>query len=591
MMPFSVYFLNENLNMVKNFLNLKKPIKEINVYLKKATNIIDFFRSEAELYEFREYLLKLLNKKKKDETPNQDLGDFQTPLDFTYKICQYLQNHNCNPEILLEPTCGEGNFIISALKIFPDIKRVFGVDLQPKYEWDFKLNIIKLRSEQEFQAEINFYRLNIFSSEFSDIFNNLEKYSEKEFLVIGNPPWITNTELSKLNSFNLPKKSNFKGLKGLNALTGKSNFDIAEFIMINLLQNLMKRRLRGKFVFLLKDSVIQKLLIENYRSSLKLSKSHALETNFQKIFHVSAHGSLFMSNFGELLEHICIKQPFLENTKNPLYSIFGWVNEKFVSNIENYKKYEWLEGNSPKIWRQGVKHDLSRVMVLHYDQKGILLNGNDEKVDIEKKFLYPFLKSSDLQVKIAQKSRFEVIITQHKLGQDTKLLEETAPKLWVYLNQNLDNFNARKSKIYNNKPLFSIFGIGDYTFKPYKIGVSGFYKKLNFCLIKPQDDKPVILDDTSYFLFFEKLMDAFFTWILLNFPDIKEFLSSLVFVNAKRPYKKEVLMRLNYAKLIEKCTFSNFKSFYHENLEGEFKMQFTEADYNTFKSELKKSDN
>ena len=166
-MPFSVYFLNENLNMVNNFLNLKKPIKEINNYLKKATNIIDFFRSEAELYEFREYLLELLNKKKKDETPNQDLGDFQTPLDFTYKICQYLQNHNCNPEILLEPTCGEGNFIISALKIFPDIKRVFGVDLQPKYEWNFKLNIIKLRSEQEFQAEINFYRLNIFSSKFS----------------------------------------------------------------------------------------------------------------------------------------------------------------------------------------------------------------------------------------------------------------------------------------------------------------------------------------------------------------------------------------------------------------------------------------
>ncbi len=589
-MPFSVYFLNENLNMVNNFIKFKKSIEEMNADLKERTNIIDFFRSETELYEFREYLLDLLNIGKKDKTPNQDLGDFQTPLDFTYKICQYLQNHNSNPEILLEPTCGKGNFVISALKIFPDLKRVFCVDLQPKYEWNFKLNIIKLRSEREFQAEINFYRLNIFSSEFLDIFKKLEKYSKKEFLVIGNPPWITNTELSKLNSFNLPEKSNFKGLKGLNALTGKSNFDIAEFIMINLLQNLMKSGLSGKFAFLLKDSVIQKLLIENYRSSLKLSKNHALETNFQKIFHVSAHGSLFIANFGESTDHVCKKQPFPENTKKTQSTIFGWVNEKFVSNIENYKKYEWLEGNSPKIWRQGVKHDLSKIMVLHYDQNRILLNGNDEKVDMETQFLYPFLKSSDLQVKIAQKSRYELIITQHKLGADTKLLEETAPKLWDYLNQNLDKFNARKSKIYKNKPLFSIFGIGDYTFKSYKIGVSGFYKKLNFCLIKPQDDKPVILDDTSYFLFFDKMMDAFFTWVFLNFPDVKEFLSSLVFINAKRPYTKEILMRLNYGNLIKRTDYKLFLKFYSENLANDMKVSFSESDFNTFKNDLNKLD-
>jgi hypothetical protein len=590
-MPFSVYFLNENLNMVNNFIKFKNSIEEINDNLKKNTNIIQFFRSEAELYEFRDYLLKLLNKKKKDIKPNQDLGDFQTPLDFTYKICQYLQNQNCNPEILLEPTCGEGNFVISALRIFPSLKKIFCVDLQTKYEWNFKLNIIKLRSEQEFQANINFYRLNIFSSEFSNIFKNFEKYSEKEFLVIGNPPWITNTELSKLDSLNLPEKSNFKGLKGLDALTGKSNFDIAENIMINLLKNLMKSRLSGKIAFLLKDTVIQKLLKENHRSPLKLSKNFALETDFQKIFHINAHGSLFIANFGDSSEHICKKQSFLENTKNSQYNTFGWVDKKFVSNIENYLKYEWLEGKSPKIWRQGVKHDLSKVMVLNYDPKGNLVNGNDEKVDLEKNFLYPFLKSSDLQVKIAQKSRFELIITQHKLGQDTKLLNEKAPKLWDYLNQNLDKFTARKSKIYNNKPLFSIFGIGNYTFKPFKIGVSGFYKKLNFCLIKPQDEKPVILDDTSYFLFFDTLMEAFFTWTFLNFPDVREFISSIVFINEKRPYKKEVLMRLNYAKLIEKCTFGKFQSFYNENLESELKMSFNESDFNRFKDELKNLDN
>ena len=172
-MSFSIYFLHENLNMVKDFLRLKIPIEKINDELEEKTNINHFFRSEAELHEFRDYLLGLLNKKKKEKKSKQDLGDFQTPIDFTNKICQYLQNQNCNPEILLEPTCGEGNFIISALKIFSNLKKIYCVDLQPKYEWNFKLNIINLRSEQEFQAEIHFYRLNIFSSDFSEIFRKL----------------------------------------------------------------------------------------------------------------------------------------------------------------------------------------------------------------------------------------------------------------------------------------------------------------------------------------------------------------------------------------------------------------------------------
>ncbi|QEE15512.2 hypothetical protein DSAG12_01338 [Promethearchaeum syntrophicum] len=577
--------------MVDNFLKYKKTLEDINKELKKKTNINNFFRSEKDLNEFRVFLLDLLNNKKKEICSNQDLGDFQTPLDFSLKICLYLQKKDCNPEILMEPTCGEGNFIISALRTFSKLKIIYCVDIQPKYEWIFKLNIIKLKSELNFQAEINFYRFNIFSSEYLDIFKKIEKNSKKELLIIGNPPWITNTELSKLDSSNAPKKSNFMGLKGLDALTGKSNFDIAEYIMINLLQNLMKSGLSGKIAFLLKDTVIQKILKEHRRSSINLSEIYALGTNFQKIFHINAHGSLFFAHFGESSEYICKKQPFNENIDNSKCSTFGWVDNKFVSNIDNYMNYKWLEGKSPKIWRHGVKHDLSKVMVLHYDQKGFLLNGNDEEVELEKKFLYPFLKSSDLQVKIAKKSRYKIIITQHKLGQDTKLLEEKAPKLWNYLNKNLDKFNARKSKVYHEKPLFSIFGIGEYTFKPYKIGVSGFYKKLNFCLIKPQNDKTVILDDTSYYLFFENLMECFFTWVVLNFPEVKEFFSSIVFINAKRPYKKEVLMRLNYVKLLEKCTFKELKCYYQENLKNYFKMSFNESDFNEFKKNLIKSDN
>jgi hypothetical protein len=46
-------------------------------------------------------------------------------------------------------------------------------------------------------------------------------------LVLGNLPWVTNSAVAAINGSNLPAKENFLGLRGLAALTGKSNFDIS----------------------------------------------------------------------------------------------------------------------------------------------------------------------------------------------------------------------------------------------------------------------------------------------------------------------------------------------------------------------------
>jgi hypothetical protein len=54
-------------------------------------------------------------------------------------------------------------------------------------------------------------------------------------LFIENPPWATNSELSSIESENVPQKSNIKNLRGIEAITGKSNFDITEYIIIKLL--------------------------------------------------------------------------------------------------------------------------------------------------------------------------------------------------------------------------------------------------------------------------------------------------------------------------------------------------------------------
>lgn len=107
------------------------------------------------------------------------------------------------------------------------------------------------------------------------------------------------------------------------------------------------------------------------------------------------------------------------------------------------------------------------------------------------------------------------------------------------------------------KPDFSIFGIGDYSFAPYKVAISGMYKKSNFSLVMPINDKPVMLDDTCYFLSFNKYLDALFTLLILNSELVQSFLKSLTFVDSKRPYNKDTLMRIDLLEATKHLTLDD----------------------------------
>ena len=48
-----------------------------------------------------------------------EYGDFQTPLELAQKVCQKLVELGVNPDVIVEPTCGVGNFIEAASASFP----------------------------------------------------------------------------------------------------------------------------------------------------------------------------------------------------------------------------------------------------------------------------------------------------------------------------------------------------------------------------------------------------------------------------------------------------------------------------------------
>jgi hypothetical protein len=120
---------------------------------------------------------------------------------------------------------------------------------------------------------------------------------------------------------------------------------------------------------------------------------------------------------------------------------------------------------------------------------------------------------------------------------------------WDYLSRHQARFTARKSSIYAKGPVFSIFGIGDYTFSDWKVAVSALHRPALFVVVGPWENHPVVFDDTCYYLPFAHEAEARVVAAILNSAPCQEFLASLIFPGSKRAVTVELLQRLNLSTL------------------------------------------
>jgi len=527
-------FLIELLNGILTFEAANQTIFE-------NFGIKNFFTENDELETLKEVLSETYNLV--EEPDRAEYGDFQTNAGLANKVCQNLALAGISPEIIIEPTCGKGNFIIAALRKFRCAKHIFGVEIYKPYVWETKFGIINFFLENpEFdRPEITIGHCNVFDFNFKEIAKN---HLTNEILIIGNPPWVTNSKLGSLNSSNLPRKNNFKNHSGLDAMTGKGNFDIAENITLSLIETF--QTMNGHLVLLVKNSVIKNIVFDQFKNQFKIASLSKENIDSKKEFDVSVEASLFFCKLNSKPEFYCKEFNFYDN--NTHYQTFGWVNNKFVSNVETYLVTQNIDGKSPFEWRQGLKHDCAAIMEFEKANGGFI-NGQNEQVNLEEGLVYGLLKSSDLKNTVINQTRKFTVVTQKKVGQSTNYIKTEFPKTYEYLAAHQSSFDARKSSIYLNKPLFSIFGIGDYSFKPFKVAISGLYKTFHFTLVLPQENKPVMLDDTCYFIGFDKIEYAVYALILLNSEATKRFLQSITFQDAKRTFTKDVLMRIDLLAL------------------------------------------
>lgn len=477
-----------------------------------------------------------------EEPDRAEYGDFQTNKDLANKVAKLLAKRNISPEIVIEPTCGKGNFIIASLSNFKAVKKVFGIEIYKPYVWETKFSILDffLSNPDSNKPEITITHCSIFDFDFKNI---SKQFRTEKLLIIGNPPWVTNSKLGSLNSSNLPKKSNFKNQNGLDAMTGKGNFDIAEYITLMLLDAFQTHN--GYLALLVKNSVVKNIVFDQKDKKYRVGEIKKYCIDSKKEFNVSVEASLVYCQLNSTPSFECNEFDFYSLEKR---LSFGWLNTKFVSNLADYNETKEIDGVCPFVWRQGIKHDCSAIMELER-VNGHFVNNQSDEIKLEEDLVYGFLKSSDLKNTVIKSTRKHTIVTQTKVGQETSYIQHLYPETYSYLKKNISNFQARKSSIYNGKPLFSIFGIGDYSFKPFKVAISGLYKTYHFTLVLPQNDKPVMLDDTCYFIGFDKIEYAVYAIILLNSKTTEAFLKSITFSDAKRVFTKDLLMRLNLLNL------------------------------------------
>jgi hypothetical protein len=228
---------------------------------------------------------------------------------------------------------------------------------------------------------------------------------------------------------------------------------------------------------------------------------------------------------------------------------FGLFGGDLVSDIDTYRKLRSLDGIEYRKWRSGVKHDAAQIMEFTRDGT-FFINGLGERYKLEEDYIFPLLKSSDLANGRLQPSRY-VLLTQRRVTDQTHEIQHNAPKTWKYLLEHSKQLDKRGSSIYKNRPRFSVFGVGDYSFSPAKVAISGLYKNLHFQAIGDAGNKPIMVDDTCNFIPCNSIAEAKFFTDLLNTTTGQRFISALVFSDSKRPVTIDVLKHIDLKKLAE----------------------------------------
>jgi hypothetical protein len=476
----------------------------------------------------------------------RDLGDFQTPPALAAQVVKLLGPIGSRWSRVLEPTCGQGAFLSAILADPSPPHELIGVEIQDAY-CDEARQVATGTSSTRCEV----VRANLFDL---DLRSHLSWQTDGPLLVVGNPPWVTSAELGRLSSGNSPARRNVKGLAGLAARTGEANFDLAEAVWLKLIDELADQE--PTIALLCKTATARAVLEFMDRQNRPIHDAALHEINAGRWFGAAVGACLLRVTIGKVAKRLGVSVfTGLEDSSQAIRTL-SFHDGKLIADADAFAAHRHAYGACPLTWRQGLKHDLALCMELiqETDNAGAARdrNGLGEIVEVEPDFIYPLVKGADLRKPPAERPRRAVIVTQERIGQETASLQDRAPRLWSYLQAHATRFAARKSSIYRGQPAFAIFGVGPYSFSPWKVAISGLHRPPLFRVIGPRDGRPVFFDDTCYLLPCETAPEAAVLASLCNSDDSLGLLRALSFPDAKRAVTIGLLKRIDLSAILKR---------------------------------------
>lgn len=474
-------------------------------------------------------------------------GDYQTPMGLAQQVCAYLANvRMVRPTAVLEPTCGVGH-LLEASFIF-EASQYLGVELNDDY-------VRQANDSIGAYSRVRIVQGDILTTDVRALLGSAESV-----LILGNPPWVNRATRGTLGVAQCATQSaRSLGLRGIDAITGASNFDLSLPIMLKLAQDF--RDCSAVMAMLCKTSTARALLCELKRQEVPFARCALLEFDAKKYFGVATGACLMVLDLRGAGATGCELYHLDQPTQ--LVGRLEFVNGALRPCGTTSSISAWCEAGADAAlvpWRSGLKHDCAKVMELTAVGSGLWRNGLGEVVALESDYVFPLVKSSHIKNPVITTFRKAVVVPQRKLREDTAHLRADAPLVWHYLDGHRSFLARRKSSIYRGAPEFSLFGLGDYSFARYKVALSGFYYEPRFALLADPAGRPVMLDDTCYFLPAPSFEVGYALMLLLNCTPVQEFLRSLTFADAKRPYTQKLLGRLDVAKVAARLPCSELSA-------------------------------
>ena len=518
-----------------------------------------------------------------------DLGEYFTPYWLAEKAIKMSGFEGDLNSILLDPGCGSGVFLLAAAEMKYQANRdkpleelmrdilgtVVGCDINPVCVLGARLNLVCWLA-LKFGLPLPNIKIPIlhYDTVFKRPASDVEIDDINSILpegcdyLVGNPPWISWNSLpgeyrKKIEQELLPRYILFD-FHGQEAQLGHSNDDyLVTFTLVTIHRYLKEG---GLCSFIIKQPLLtnvsgktfRRFSIRHIQGSVKLKVKRVADLRKVNPFGISNEPAIIVLGKGKETVYpvpyeIWLKKDgriFVEEGEaKPSKD----VTSPWVVLTADLEETEFIEGRCPYEIRHGLKHDVADVIIVNpIEHKGgrLIIQSEEGKeiYEIEAGAVYPFLQPRHIGAWEINGYTY-VIIPQRKAGEDNeKKFARTLPLTYRYLERFKDQFLSRKSRIFTKKPFYGLFGLGNYTWKPYKVCWCGLGFKPEFVVVDSVNDqllgeKLLIPDGTIYFIPLDTKEEAHFVCAVLNSELVRRFLSARS-GKSKRGLSKKVMEQI-----------------------------------------------